>query len=86
MIINREWIDTVCPEHSRTSCDDDNLNNSCGGWTGYYDRKTGKKEINYPRCSRCYLLNNVGMEIDDLEFIPEVVVYLYYNNKGDRYE
>lgn len=82
MIITKEWIDIVCPEHSRTSCDDSNLNNSYGGWTGYYDRETGKREINYPRCARCYLLNNIGFEADNLEFVPEVNVYLNYNVEG----
>jgi hypothetical protein len=81
MIITKDWVDQFCPDHDRTSCSDDNLSNAHGGWTGYYSRKTGKKEIQYPRCSRCYLLDNIGMNTDDLEFKPYVEVYLRYREK-----
>jgi hypothetical protein len=83
MIITREWVDQVCPNHSRTSCNDENLNNAYGGWTGYYDRKTGKKEIIHPRCNRCYLLDNLGGDSRFLQFEPIVEVRLMYreNNK-----
>lgn len=68
MVITQDWVDTVCPEHGRTSCSDDNLSNRHGGWTGYFSRKTGAKEIRIPRCNRCYLMDNIGMDTDDLEF------------------
>lgn len=78
MIITREWADQFCPKHDRTSCSDNNISNANGGWTGYYDRKTGKKEIRHPRCVRCYLLDNIGMNIDDLEFNININVQLSY--------
>jgi hypothetical protein len=48
----REFIDFICPEHSRTSCSDDDISN------GFYleeDRETISKE-RYHRCVRCALL------------------------------
>jgi hypothetical protein len=68
MIITKEWVDIVTPNHGRTSCDDNNLANSFGGWNGKYNRNTGKKEIDYPRCNRCYLLDHIGENTEDLEF------------------
>jgi hypothetical protein len=47
----KEFIDFICPEHSRTSCSDDDISN------GFYleeDRET-ISEKNY-RCVRCALL------------------------------
>lgn len=80
MIITREWVDQLCPDHDRTSCSDDNLSNAYGGWSGYYSRTTGKKEIQHPRCRRCYLLDNIGMNTDYLEFDIEVNICLSYKN------
>jgi hypothetical protein len=84
MVITKEWVDQVCPEHSRTSCNNQNLSNAYGGWTGYYDRKTGKKEIQYPRCTRCYLLDHLGVSVDSLEFRPRVTVFLEYKENKER--
>ena len=72
MILTKEIIDVLTPEHGRTSCDDDNISNSFGGWTGKYNEDTGQKVIRYPRCNRCYLLDNIGSDIDSLEFKIEV--------------
>jgi hypothetical protein len=79
MIITKSWVDLVCPKHERTSCDDQYLANHYGGWNGRYDSYTGKKEIQFPRCARCYLLDNIGTDTESLEFTPEVKVTLLYN-------
>lgn len=82
MIITKEWIDCVAPKHGRTSCNDEDLGNATGGWNGFYDRNTGKKEIHFPRCNRCYLLSVLGEDTDTLEFEVEVGVSLTY--RGER--
>lgn len=81
--ITKEWIDTHCPNHCRTSCSDDNLNNSYGGWNGLYNRNTGERDINYPRCNRCYLLDNIGMNPNDLEFKITTEIYLEWKGFGN---
>lgn len=56
--ITKEWIDTVAPEHGRTSCSDTDISN------GYSFIKTQwmggvqvKREFDpHPRCNRCFLL------------------------------
>lgn len=48
----KEFIDFICPEHSRTSCSDDNIVN------GFYieeDEETISERY-YHRCARCALL------------------------------
>ena len=81
MILTKEYIDTIAPIHSRTSCNDNSLNNAYGGWNGKYDPNTGKKEIIYPRCSRCYLLNNIGLDTESLNFKIDIWVNLKF--KGE---
>ena len=68
MILTKEFVDSIAPEHGRTSCSDTNLSNGFGGWEGTYNEKTGEKVIRYPRCIRCYLLCNLGMDTKDLDF------------------
>lgn len=76
MILTQEAIDIISPHHQRTSCNDDNLNNAYGGWKKSYgyDSKTGKKNISYPGCIRCYLMHNIGYESLNLEF--EIECYI----------
>jgi hypothetical protein len=74
MKLTREAVDIFRPKHGRTSCDDNNLCNGYGGWTGKYDPDTGRKVIRYPRCNRCYLLEHVGEEIETLDFKPEMTL------------
>jgi len=76
MILTREFVDTFAPRHERTSCSDDNLENRFGGWDGHYEPGTGRKSIRYPRCNRCYLLDHVGDETDNMEFEIEVRLFL----------
>lgn len=68
MTITIDFVNAVASEHSRTSCDDNNLTNSYGGWDGKYDPNTGKKLIRFPRCNRCYLLSHVGESVSSLDF------------------
>lgn len=68
MIITQEIIDFIAPAHGRTSCNDNDIANAYGGWTGEYSMVTGRKDVIHPRCTRCYLMKNVGVDSDDLEF------------------
>lgn len=68
MKLTQEVIDIIAPNHGRTSCSDERIINGYGGWSGKYDRDTGHKEIRVPRCTRCYLLNNLGEDVESLEF------------------
>lgn len=77
-VLTKEFINMYYPEHGRTSCDDQNLTNSYGGWSGRFDRDTGHKEIRYPRCIRCYLLSNLGSKLKDLEFTLSYDIQLTY--------
>jgi len=60
---NKEFIDIICPEHSRTSCSDDNIFNGF-----YVDEDSDIIEEHYPRCRRCALLEieNGSVKINDL--------------------
>jgi hypothetical protein len=79
--ITRELIDRFIPEHSRTFCSDDNLCNKFEGLTGKYDVNIGEKIIYYPRCNRCYLLDYIGENFEELEFNVEIETLLTYNRK-----
>lgn len=81
MLLTKEQIDQMCPEHGRTSCDDEHLNNHWGGWDGTYRTYDGHKNIRIPRCNRCYLLYNVGLNTDDMEFKPVIEVWLQWQNQ-----
>jgi hypothetical protein len=81
MIITQEWINIITPKHGRTSCCDEDLSNRFGGWNGYYDRHTGKKEIKSPRCVRCYLMDNIGIDTESLEFEISTEVFLTWRDK-----
>lgn len=50
-----EFIDIIAPEHGRTSCSDEELNNSF-----YFDEEN--KEQGRSRCIRCSLLEIVKLE------------------------
>ena len=78
MLITKEWVDKMAPNHGRTSCSDDNLANHYGGWDGTFRTDNGHKMIIIPRCNRCYLLFNIGRHTKDLEFEPVVNVWLQY--------
>lgn len=84
MKLTREIIDSIVPEHGRTSCDDSNLANFFGGWTGKYNPDTGKKVIVFPRCVRCYLLDHIGKDMDKLEFRVDVSLEWKVSMKGNN--
>lgn len=81
MKITKELVDSLFPRHGRTSCSDDNLTNGFGGWDGKYCPDTGKKEIRYPRCGRCYLLRHLGEDSRDMEFDWRVDVTLRFKEE-----
>jgi len=81
MLITQEFIDTIAPEHGRTSCSDTDTSNGYGGQDGY-NPKTGEPNIRYPRCNRCYLLNHIGEDTANLEFVPVIEYKLVY--KGPK--
>jgi hypothetical protein len=76
MILTRDIIDIICPNHGRTSCNDSDPNN------GYYEIKETKFrgiviEKNFktaPRCHRCFLLDAEGYDTDlmDITVIPTI--------------
>jgi len=76
MILTKEVVNILAPRHGKTSCSDNNMVNGFGGWTGKYDQDTGKKVISSPYCNRCYLLDHLGSDTDNLEF--EIRIFLYH--------
>lgn len=68
-----ELIDIICPEHSRTSCSDENISN------GFYtDEGIITKEY-FPRCSRCALLEIVNKtSIDEDKLIDSISIHFKY--------
>ena len=48
----KEFINLICPEHTRTSCSDEKLSN------GFYLEEDGEtiSQKYFPRCVRCALL------------------------------
>ena len=76
MKITKEWVDQITPEHGRTSCLDENLSNGYGAILPTFDTHTGLHEVRHPRCNRCYLLNNIDCDTDDLDFDLRVTVSL----------
>ena len=60
-----ELIDIICPEHTRTSCSDENISN------GFYtDEGVITKEY-FPRCSRCALLEIANKTVVDEDKVIE---------------
>ena len=82
MKITKEWVDQITPEHDRISCSDENMSNGYGSILPSFDIHTGLHEVRYPRCNRCYLLDNIGCDTDDLDFKIRVDVIL--KPKTDR--
>jgi hypothetical protein len=70
MIITKEIVDFIRPDHCRTSCSDDDLANSWGG-----EIECG--EIVFPRCDRCYFLSHVGEDSTELDFQIDYLTLVY---------
>jgi hypothetical protein len=65
----REFIDQFWPEHTRTSCSDDDLQN--GFWSmGLIDDGTGELKAD-GRCLRCMLLEFERGYCHDGSLVPE---------------
>lgn len=73
-----ELINIIAPEHSRTSCSDENLSN------GFYHKASDEWEEEYkvirkdynPRCTRCALLDIAnGRSIDKDKVIGGTIIY-----------
>jgi hypothetical protein len=68
MEITKELINILTPEHGRTSCSDDN---PCNASYTIEDRKLlgvviSKSWERYPRCNRCFLLDNIGEDTENV--------------------
>lgn len=53
--ITRDVINLLAPEHAKTSCNDDTKVNDF------------RHDNGYAECIRCYLLDNEGLTIDELD-------------------
>jgi hypothetical protein len=86
MILTLNVINTICPNHSRTSCDDQHHEN------GHYEIKeliAPNRQIVFerlfeygPDCKRCMLLDWIGIDTEELktkhhiEIIPTIEIRL----------
>lgn len=73
-----ELINIIAPEHSRTSCSDEDIDN------GFYRKATEEWDKNYtiistkyfPRCSRCALLElENGRSVDADKVIDGITIH-----------
>ena len=69
----KDFINIVAPEHSRTSCSDDNLFN------GFYYDGCGENldRRYYPRCKRCayleLMMGRIALTTENREIISELI-------------
>lgn len=66
-----DLINIICPEHSRTSCSDENIDNGF-----YFDEDMESISIkHYHRCNRCALLeienNTIKLTEQNSKIIPD---------------
>ena len=70
----QELVDLLYPEHSRTSCDDDNISNGFSfiidDWN---DRTKDLDKKYYARCRRCALLEIISGEVELTEENKEII-------------
>lgn len=80
MIITKEVIDVLTPNHGRTSCSDAYPGN--GGYEiedRYFQGIVIERNWKYrPRCNRCFLLDHEGYDtaLMDIDVVPEVSLVL----------
>ncbi len=75
-----ELINIICPEHSRTSCSDENIGN------GFFLESENDFEYNttiskkyFPRCGRCALLQIAnGKATDDNNVLDTISIHFKY--------
>ena len=65
MILTMDAIDILAPRHDRTSCTDEDI----------FLENAYPNDMGYPRCTRCYLMLNAGMDTDKLDM--EIVIFLH---------
>ena len=70
MIITREFVDCVCPKHGRTSCSDEDLNNSDLDieYIVVLGQVIDGRIRHLYRCDRCFMLSLVGCDTKELTF------------------
>lgn len=81
MIITKEVIDVLTPNHGRTSCSDEN---PCNGNYEIRDYKfqgvvIEKSWEHMPRCNRCFLLDHLGYDTDlmtDIKIVSDISLIL----------
>jgi len=68
MKITKELVNILTPEHGRTSCsDDDPSNGSCGIKDREFQGIVIERSWDYyPRCNRCFLLDRVGEDTENV--------------------
>lgn len=83
--ITKALVDIICPNHGRTSCDDECLQNRF--YEIKYEKIQGvvvsKNWEQFPRCNRCFLLDNIGADtenVDGIKVIPDVSLFLIQPN------
>lgn len=71
-----ELVNIICPEHTRTSCSDDNIDN--GFYHKFVDTEDSTTIISkhHPRCSRCALLELInGLSVDENKIIETISIH-----------
>jgi len=74
----KELIDILCPEHDRTSCNDENIGN---GFSHKFDEfsddfLTTIDSEDFPRCGRCALLQiERGESTDDNKVLGSITIH-----------
>lgn len=70
MIITKEFVDVVAPKHGRTSCTDEDLNNSDIDIEDIIvlGQVVDRRIRHYYRCDRCFMLSLIGCDTKDLTF------------------
>lgn len=82
-VVTKEYIDIIAPKHSRTRCSDATPFNG-ERYEGELVRTHDDEIIETlspPRCNRCFLLNNMGNDIDNLGY----TVILFFNEIGKKW-
>lgn len=68
MIITKELVDIICPNHERSGCNDEYPINSdfdIGEMT--FKGIVIERKLNRgPECKRCFLLDNIGIDVEEL--------------------
>ena len=73
MILTEDVINMICPKHDNTNCNDEHTENQ------YYETQDKtfrgiviEREWVYKPCSRCFLLECEGMELEQIEALHNI--------------